>query len=440
MRKKIIISILLILIIIQSIIPIKVSAVEETREITSYPAQIEHQKEEGVGDTAAGLIIEPTVEFVTFFIDAIMTVFTQLMMPSEDGFQDVMVDNVSEVTDIGEATTQHTIDNMSSYNKNWLGNLDIQYPNFRFSAEDIFAGKVDLLNVDFITGNKSNGEPVNDTGWKQIRNIVAEWYKVLRMITIIGLLLILIYTGIKIMLTSNTQSKAKYKEMIVNWIVAVILAFSLHYIMAFIMNVISSIMDMLSGATGVIGVNADGKIFKTSLIGLARFQMQQQHFSAKVSNLIIYTALVVYTFKFTFVYLKRVLYMAFLTIISPIVALTYPLDKMDGKARGFEMWLKEYLYNVLLQPMHYILYYILVTTSLALAANNPLYGIVALAFISQAEKLLKKIFGIDKAKEGTVSGLAQSFTTGALVGSLNNIVKDPLHPLGNGKNAKARQR
>ena len=51
--------------------------------------------------------------------------------------------------------------------------------------------------------------------------------------------------------------------------------------------------------------------------------------------------------------------MAFLTIISPIVALTYPIDKMDGEAKGFNMWLREFIFNALLQPLHYILYYIL---------------------------------------------------------------------------------
>jgi len=146
--------------------------------------------------------------------------------------------------------------------------------------------------------------------------------------------------------------------------------------------------------------------------------------------LIMYVALITYTIKFTFVYLKRVLKMAFLTIVSPIVALTYPIDKLkDGKAQGFEMWLKEFIFNALLQPMHYIIYYILVTTSLTLAATNPLYGVVALMFISQAEKLLKKIFGFDKAKAGTVGGVAGAFTTGAVTGGLMNLARNPEHPI-----------
>ena len=426
MKRKIIISILTILIMMQSIVPIKVSAMEEVREIVSVPAKIEHQKTSDVGfvDTMVGLVLEPTVEFFTVIIDAIMSVFEHLMMPSDDGLKFVMVSNIQNISDIGQPSATFTINDLTSY-KNGFDQLDVRYPNFIFSTEDIFAGKSVLLNVDFISGNDSEGKVITDNSWVQIRNVVSQWYKVLRMIAIIGLLSMLIYTGIKIILASTAVQKAKYKEMLANWFIAVVLVFAMHYIMAFIMTCISTIMSMLEGVGGVIKVSFGDKSFNTNLLGLARFQMQQNHFSAKISYLIIYTALSVYTLKFTFVYLKRVLYMAFLTIISPVVALTYPLDKMDGKARGFEMWLKEYMYNALLQPMHYILYYILVISSLTLAAKNPIYAIIAISFVSQGEKLLKQIFGIDKAKEGTVGGIARSFTTGAMVGALNNMVRLP---------------
>ena len=141
----------------------------------------------------------------------------------------------------------------------------------------------------------------------------------------------------------------------------------------------------------------------------------------------LYVGLVVLTFKFTFVYLKRLLMMSFLTLISPIVAATYPIDKAEsGKAKGFDMWLKEYTYNMLLQPMHYILYVILISSSLTLAANNLVYAFVAFMFMNEGEKILKKIFGFGKAGGGTVGGIG-AFTTGALASSVTKMFRDPLH-------------
>lgn len=53
--------------------------------------------------------------------------------------------------------------------------------------------------------------------------------------------------------------------------------------------------------------------------------------------LIIYIALVAFTVVFTFRYIKRVIYIAWLTLMAPMVALTYPLDKIkDRKSTSLE--------------------------------------------------------------------------------------------------------
>lgn len=415
MRKIIITTTIFIIILVQIVFSPKVQA---TTDIESPTTGL---------DAITGAIVEPTVEFFTFLIDALMSVFTSIMGQAE--FEDVMVDTVSEIKTSGEPGATITIDNMSPY-LTASGKLKIDYPNFRYSSEDIFAGTIDLLDVNFIS------ESNNDEDWLNIRKVVSKWYQILRMAAIIGLLSVLIYTGIKIILSSNVQDKAKYKEMMINWFIGVILAFSMHYIMIFILSVIEEMMGLFKNITGVIEVNAGGTVFKTNLIGFARFQMQQKLFSTKVGHLIMYTALVVYTFKFTFVYLKRVLRMAFLTMISPIVALTYPIDKMEGQANGFNSWIKEFTFNALLQPVHYILYYILVSTSLTLAARNPIYAIAVLAFMSQAERLLKKIFGFEKANQGAVGGIAGAFATGAVTSALMNNVRNPFHLLGGSNGSK----
>lgn len=412
MSKKIIISIIITIVLIQTIIPIKIYAMEE-------------ETDSGFLDSAAGVILEPTVELFTVIIDAVMQIFTSFM--TQEDYEFVMLgyeDLPPELTTINEGeepTITISMEDMRKYSGFLI--FALKYPNFAYTPEEIFSGNIELLDINFFDDSNE------DANWGKIKEIISSWYKVLRMVAIIGLLSVLIYTGIKIMLSANTQEKAKYKQMILNWFMAVVILFVMHYIMAFILNIIEQIMGLFAEISGSIIVKAGDEIFKTNLLGLARFRMQRDNFTAKVGHLIIYTALVVFTFKFTFVYLKRLLRMAFLTVIAPIVALTYPIDKMEGSAKGFNMWLKEYIFTALLQPMHYILYYILVSTSLTLSARNPLYGIAALMFISEAEKLLKKIFSFSKGGEANNKGVVQAFATGAIVSQLTNIVKDPLHPL-----------
>lgn len=47
---------------------------------------------------------------------------------------------------------------------------------------------------------------------KQLQPTIAKWYKTTRLISIVGLLSILVYVGIRIILSSTGQDKSKYKK------------------------------------------------------------------------------------------------------------------------------------------------------------------------------------------------------------------------------------
>lgn len=419
-------------------------------------------------DTILGMMIEPIIDFVTFIADTIMSWTAKFMLEEKEAEPVMQTDatidenntgvvgslgkfvksiasaitgkatgttNANERLDEKEATTTENKDGITmTMNMNYYKNVfnqvkRLKFPKFKYSPEEIFLGNVDMLSIDFITGKVTDYEGIRDnnsTGWKAIRKNVATWYKIMRYIALIGLLSVLIYTGIRIIISSNAGDKAKYKERIVNWFVAIVLLFVMHYLMAFIVTVVQNITTLFGSSIGKITVVAGDMKFDTNLIGLARFQMQQQPLSKQVVNLIIYIALVTLTLKFTITYLRRMLNMAFLTLIAPIVALTYPIDKMNGQAQGFNLWLKDYIYNSLLQPMHYFLYLILINSCLTLAASNPLYAIVALLFMSEAEKLLKQIFGFQRARMGTVGGIAGAMKTAAVTSMLMNMFKNPI--------------
>ena len=103
--------------------------------------------------------------------------------------------------------------------------------------------------------------------------------------------------------------------------------------------------------------------------------------------------------------------MAFFTMIAPLVALTYPIDRAgDGKSQAFDMWFKEYTMNAIIQPVHLIIYTVFVGSAYGLVAKNPLYAIAAIGFLTPAEKFIKKMFGLDKAE--STSGFG-SFAGGA---------------------------
>lgn len=368
---------------------------------------------------------------------------------------------------------------------------DFYLPLYRISPEEIFANEILLFDVNFFnpktekTETLSTGQQITQESSAGIlQATISQWYFTIRNFAIVALLSILAYIGIRIVISSSAQDKAKYKQRLLDWLVAMCLLFFLHYIMAFAVTITELITKSLNKVTPQYiavfdeetlkgyrwdfnqvvyknyyndkeiseediekkGLSEDdieqrkesttihSKIFKdekdgiyemfekaniiseengtkyliwpTNLMGKARIDAQMEvdgeegdnTLISQFGNTMIFLALVIYTTLFVFRYLKRLLMLAFLTIIAPFVAMTYPLDKMnDGSAQAFNTWLKEYIYNLLIQPVHLILYAILIGSAFEFAANNQLYGLVALGFMLQAEKIMRKFFGFEKA-------------------------------------------
>ncbi len=314
------------------------------------------------------------------------------------------------------------------------GDAKFTIPNMLYSPENIFANNIAALDINFlraneyqsiyVSGNEKFQENANEkstSATKDLKITIASWYKSFRNISIVGLLSVLIYLGIRTLISTAATDKAKYKEMIQDWVVALCMIFFIHFIM-------SAVLMLTDKCTELFGTNVDegytvvvegekredGKemAFKTNLMGLVRFSAQNHRAGTAATYSIIYWALVIYTCMFTVLYFKRFLYMAFFTMIAPLVALTYPIDRAgDGKSQAFNMWFKEYTMNAIIQPVHLILYTVFVGSAYNLVAKNPLYALVAIGFLIPAERFIKKMFGLDKAES---SGGFGSFAGGAI--------------------------
>ena len=340
----------------------------------------------------------------------------------------------------------------------------------------------------------------------QLRKVVANWYIILRNMSLVALLSILVYVGIRIMISSTAADKSKYKQMLIDWVVAICLLFVLHYIMAFANLAVKKIIDVVdstsvvkdesklpndykdgrelsqdgaalnkgpqlfeitqkkqvnkawevlveqrSKTTGVAESETEFyNLFKENNTKLywptsnfteqARMMLQYVDEDSDASNYayssigykLIYCILVIYTFIFVFTYLKRTIYMAFLTLIAPLVALTYPIDKMnDGQAQAFNRWIKEYIFNLLIQPLHLILYMVLIGSAYEFAAKNIIYVVVALGFLTPAEKLLRSFFGFEKAH--TPGLLAGPAGAAIMMNGVNRLLGKPPHKGNDGK-------
>ena len=103
-----------------------------------------------------------------------------------------------------------------------------------------------------------------------------------------------------------------------------------------------------------------------------------------------------------------------------------------GRSQALNTWLKEFIYNVLIQPFHCVIYLLFATTAFKLlevnglesigaeALGSAIFAIILIAFLFKAEDILRKIFGFEESST-LGSGLGSAIALGAGLSTLSNF-------------------
>lgn len=425
-----------------------------------------------------GTLLTPIKKLCYTVGDAIMTIAQKIVIGNKFT---VPCANVTPVGDKGTGEGHDAWDDVDDNN--------IKYPAYLYlTPESIFRNQIASLNPNFINAINMDGTLEKALGGDDdvvmdgktstshadnveknlnvLRSTIAKWYVAIRNFSLVGLLSVLVYIGIRVVISSTASDKAKYKQMISSWVGAICLIFLLHYIMAFTFTLTENLTDLFNSNMGNPGIKLpsvvgdDAKFTFNDKTNNEKFsevlsKLQGEHLVIKgnvfnanneitgVANLMQYARLYAnlngasglgYTITYLFLvgftviyfakYIGRFIRIAFLTLIAPLITLTYPIDKLnDGQAQAFNMWLKEFTFNVLIQPFHLLIYMIFISSALEFANSNIIYTIVVLGFMTQAEKLLRKMFGFEKASTmGAFSGAAAGSMLANVAGKIGNKV------------------
>lgn len=401
--------------------------------------------------------------------------YTTSNRQKEGGFFDIAT-NLSKLLFFAERSIIMIVNNMfcddahqGEYTEWSDGSVDV---TVHLTPESIIKGKFilfdpdifqDVENIDSTDEEKYFDDGAGKSivnGKTKLRETVAGWYYALRNLAIVALLSILVYVGIRMIISTVSQDKAKYKLMFKDWLVALCLLIAMHYIMITILDISSKLVEAIgtsgSGAsqteilmkkTGSITsasssytvTTADGKTY-----GDVRSVYINEDESGNIEGIEYYTvgdafafmllllAIIIYTVLFAGKYLIREFTLIFLVLLGPISCITYPIDKIsDGKAQAFNRWFTEFLYNVIIQPFHLLIYIVLIGTATQLADDNILYSIICFAVMLPAEKFIKEMFGF-KDKLGSPLG---ALATGAAASQLFNKLRAGSSSSGKGGNS-----
>lgn len=345
-----------------------------------------------------GILLKPFTSLLMVPLDVCAFMITMLIGVTSNGAINWLSergDNALSVIEDSWANDENLIDNAGSAIETATTISGMGF----LSMEDFFRGDLEISNINIFenmpTGSISDYWDDRDNGNSVINAVkiaAAGWYYSLRNIAAVGLLCVLIYTAIRIMLTTIAEEKAAYKDRLVDWVKATCLVIFAHVLMIVILHVTDLIVEILGDSIG-----------RYSSIAWVRHQLLSDWDMTQVVYLMMYGVILYYTVCFAISYMKRFLYTILLIIIAPVVSLVYAFGKQGKEI--YQKWLKEFVLNALLQPYHMLIYTVMFgfVATIADTGQNifvALYSLIVLHFIRDAEKYYRALFGMNAGVAG----------------------------------------
>ncbi len=316
------------------------------------------------------------------------------------------------------------------------------------TIDKVVFGQVGKLSINFWDGTEVNGAQTNvvvstNSVMSLMKDVVNSWYNVFLTVAIAVYLVALLIVGIKILLASTGESKAKYKEVFQSWITGVMILFLFPLVMKYTVKLNNVLIEMLYQQ----GMNDSGKYVPTPDLDEATLEnistsFGEDNFIASIrgdafeastdkkqdmmfyirelagnlgqmSLTFVYFVLLGELIVILVVYYKRVFMMAFLITIFPIVAIMYIIEKLgSGNSHSLSSWMKEYMVLIFTQSFHATVYIVVVQAGVRayIKNDNWLFMLMCIIFLFQGEKILRSIFGM-KSSTGAIKDLAAAGTT-----------------------------
>ena len=272
--------------------------------------------------------------------------------------------------------------------------------------------------------NKLTEELYNKTPLGRLRASFALTYYTVFMVAIGVTFIAGLVAAIMSIVTVLGAKKARYKELTVVWLKGIVLTLLTTTIIiavikfnGFIVNTIYDVLSKSAPQTVSIYQNVRERAYAfnpmVGFLGLAMYSM-----------------MVWYTLRFTVTYLRRLVYILFLSLLGTIIPIYGTFQTIiKGKSDVYTKWYKEFFINVLVQSLHALTFTVFATVMLKISdsMNNPFLGIIFILIIYkymlEFTKIIISMFGLERGSKGYLSKLVEN---GSPVAIMNELVNSKL--------------
>lgn len=285
-------------------------------------------------------------------------------------------------------------------------NFDDKYEH-NFKLDTLFFNDTRILDANFFNVDRSptSGNVITNN----IKTNVAKTYVMISGLALILSLVIFIYAVIKLILVyaglKTVKEEITIKKLLTNVAKSVVLLFLLPVILALISYAVDALIKLLNYfrlklLEDMLKANGNVKAmdFETRILDM-KFNSSKYKQTINLID-IGYVLLVMVQTGFIITYLKRFYTIGLLTMVSPLITITYVLDKFnDDRSDVLARFFREYTYTLLIMPIHGLMYLIFMFGASDIASVSPLFGVLIVMLLGRAEKTIK---GILDARDLTV--------------------------------------
>ena len=361
--------------------------------------------------------------------------------------------NVSAAADdelnVEENIWQATVAELNLAIGDFIENLITKVVGQKITIQNLIFNEVDAVNANFFDPTVK-GTSVHKT----IRKAVNTWYDVFLTLAVTFYAIALLAVGIKILLSDSVVSRANWKDVSIKWLSGLILLFTFNQVMKYAFEVneifLKTIRNSFTSKGHATGTNIGDKDefndvlyefrspeYRSKYSGILSYggaELNQAYvkrltdYSNTADMMRIMRAYAGVTKRIIFViiwfillfqlilllvkYYKRYFVLALLITMFPLVMIQYLFDLIKGQnCSGLTAWMKEFFVNVFTQTIHAIIYAIIAAVCIDRVKEelqtgkgesmNWLIVIIAINFIFQGEKIVRKVLGVDGAQSAT---------------------------------------
>ena len=305
--------------------------------------------------------------------------------------------------------------------------------------------------ISFFEGKGSGSSIIwGQNGDGGLSKTVNDWYSIFRKFAIVVYMVLLVYMGVRIVLSSTGKNMAMYKNLFMYWCIGVAILFLYPYAMKYTIELNNTFVQMVENSKfAILGSNSSGldttvegeKVddlltidfdanpFGTPANGSTDYMAviaNEANSSLRIAIALTYLVLTWQLLTMIVYYYKRVFTIALLIVIFPLVVASFVIDRVaDGKSQAFSKWNKEFMLNVLIQSFHAIVYvFVCGTVEVTLGSGSDatmdyILILTGITFMFTGEEIIKKIF--TQGESSTTKSLAQTSTEAAGVVAATSI-------------------